>query len=88
MIKIFVVLLAILLGIWLWKRGRQEGRDEAVKAAKKPKATSATVTNLPRPIIPCLHCGTHLDLAETVQGRLGRYCSKAHCNVHGDKPLD
>jgi len=26
-------------------------------------------------------------MAETVEGRLGRYCSKAHCTVHGDRPL-
>jgi uncharacterized protein len=84
--KFFVVLLVIMLGVWLWKRDRASGQDESVKP-QKPKAAPPPNIASARPIVPCLHCGTHVDMAETVQGRLGRYCSKAHCTVHGDRPL-
>jgi uncharacterized protein len=84
--KIFIVLLAIMLGIWLWKRGRESSRNDAIKS-KPPKPTQPQQAAAARPIVPCLHCGTHVDMAETVEGRLGRYCSKAHCTVHGDRPL-
>lgn len=66
--KLLVVLLALLLGVWLWRRGRSvrmQGDDQRRGAA-------------PQPMIRCAHCGVHLPRASAVAGRKGLYCSDAH----------
>lgn len=65
--KWFVVLLAVLAGVWWWRRG--QGLAQAVM--KKPAAA-------PQAMRACRHCGVHVPEAEAVTGRLGAYCSAAH----------
>lgn len=64
--KWLVVLLVVLAGVWLWRRGRQR----AVQAPPRARRVEA--------IRPCRHCGVHVPEAEAVNGQHGIYCSAAH----------
>lgn len=67
--KLLVVLLALLLGVWLWRRGR---RLEAHGGASRADAA-------PQPMISCARCGVHLPRDVAVPGRAGAmYCSQEH----------
>jgi uncharacterized protein len=66
--KFLLVLLVFLFGAWLWRSGRQKNVD----AKKQP--TQKT----PQDIVSCDLCGLHTPQAESVQGRKGTYCSRAH----------
>lgn len=66
--KLLVVLLAILFGVWLWRRGR---------TLKAPQARGGA-PGAPLPMVRCRHCGVHLPRAAAVTGRAGDYCSPAH----------
>lgn len=66
--KLLVVLLALLFGVWLWRRGR---RVQAHGGAARANAT-------PQPMISCAHCGVHLPRDAAVSGRAGLYCSPEH----------
>ncbi len=64
--KLLVLLLVLLFGVWLWQRGRR-GPGRA-----KPSARQAL------PMVRCRHCGLHLPGQDAVTGRDGAYCSAAH----------
>lgn len=65
--KLLIVLLAILFGVWLWRRGHRIRH-----AAQQPKQLQTEA------MIACAHCGVHVPRSSSVQGRVGRYCSVAH----------
>lgn len=67
--KWLIVLLAVLAGVWLWKRSRQ----------LRPPTPSARGGN-PRalPMVRCARCGLHLPGPDAVTGQHGSYCSEAH----------
>jgi uncharacterized protein len=66
--KLTVLLLALLGGVWLWQRG---GR---VKDAQAPTREPAA----PKPMLRCAHCGVHVPGEEAVAGQRGSYCGAAH----------
>lgn len=67
--KALVVLLAILFGVWLFKRGQAKRRSPMPRAPRQlPPQTMAA----------CAHCGVHVPESSLIAGRLGRYCSAAH----------
>ena len=65
--KPLVVLLAILFGVWLWRRGRRIRRSEAEQKKLETEA-----------MIACAHCGVHVPRSSSVTGRKGSYCCAAH----------
>lgn len=66
--KALVVLLAILFGVWLWRRGQAQRQvQRTVRRPLPPQAMAA-----------CDRCGVHVPESTLVQGRAGRYCSVAH----------
>lgn len=66
--KLLVVLLALLLGVWLWRRGRSvRVQDDG----QRPGA-------VPQPMVRCAHCGVHLPRDGAVAGHAGLYCSVEH----------
>ncbi len=67
--KLLVVLLVVLAGVWLWKRGRSRSPESA---AAPPNPTRAL------PMVRCARCGTHVPGNEAVVGRQGNYCTLAH----------
>lgn len=66
--KLLVVLLALLLGVWLWRRGRRVRMQDG----------GARRGVVPQPMICCARCGVHLPREAAVAGRNGLYCSDAH----------
>lgn len=66
--KLLVVLLAILFGVWLWRRGHR-----IKQATPQQKQLPA------EPMIACARCGVHVPRSSSVQGRRGHYyCCAAH----------
>ena len=75
--KLLLLLIAVLFGLWLWRRSR------AVDAPESPRPTP-TATEIPN-MVRCLHCQTHLPPDEAVMGALGSYCSESHRTAAGDR---
>lgn len=67
--KALVVLLAILFGVWLFKRGQAQRRAARRPPPRQLKAQAMSA---------CAHCGVHVPESSLVVGRSGRYCSAAH----------
>jgi uncharacterized protein len=70
--KIVLILAVVILGIWLFRAGRRKDDDAKVETAR-----SANVS-VPQDMVRCRHCDVHLPKADSVQGRLGTYCSPEH----------
>ena len=66
--KLLIVLLVVLAGVWLWRRGRRLSAPRANRAAGAPAL----------PMVRCQRCGVHVPGNEVVTGREGAYCSAAH----------
>ena len=86
--KIFIFLLAVLFGVWLWRRNRLN----ALKEKQQDKShTAASQVNAkvdlqePSAMHACDHCGVHLPEPDMVKGRAGRYCSESHRQAAGDQ---
>jgi uncharacterized protein len=76
-LKLFVFLLAIFAGIWLWKRNRiAAGKtNDPAKGTSKPMACDTG----PQAMLACQHCGVHLPSNEAIAGQHGGvYCSAEH----------
>jgi len=67
--KFFVVLAVVIIGVWLWRSGRQ---DKVTR--QKPPASPAG----PQEMVSCQLCGVHFPKADAVEGRNGPYCSVEH----------
>jgi hypothetical protein len=73
-LKIFIFLLAVLFGVWLWRRNRLN----AFKEKQQDKAHNAASQGNDK---------AKVDLPESdmVKGRAGRYCSESHRQAAGDQ---
>jgi len=67
--KFFLVLVAVLIGVWLFRSGRQ---DKVTR--EKPPAPPPG----PQEMVNCPVCGVHFPQADAVSGRNGLYCSDEH----------
>jgi uncharacterized protein len=67
--KLLIVLLVVLAGVWLWKRGRRHPPDQAAPSRAGQQAL---------PMVRCAQCGTHVPGNEAVLGQRGSYCTHAH----------
>ncbi|HOB65191.1 PP0621 family protein [Ottowia sp.] len=67
--KLLLVLLAVLAGVWLWQRGRR--LSQASRASRGGERAAL-------PMVSCRQCGMHVPGNEAVAGRQGTYCSAAH----------
>lgn len=78
--KYIVVALVVLVGIWSWRRGREQERQENQRrrAPQPPAANHAPTTDM----VACAHCGLHLPANDAVQGQRGVYCGHAHRQAH------
>ena len=67
--KLLIVLLVVLAGVWLWRRGRRLSAPRANRAAGAQAL----------PMVRCQRCGVHVPGNEVVSGHAGApYCSAAH----------
>ena len=71
--KYLIVLLAIAVGIWLW-RSRQAPPKASAKAAPRRRKPDAPAAEMVR----CAVCGLHLPLADAQQSGRAVYCSVEH----------
>ncbi len=67
--KLLIVLLAILLGVWLWRRGR---------TVHRPGATASERPRRALPMVACDRCGLHVPQPSVVHGKRGEYCCEGH----------
>ena len=65
--KLLVVLLVLLFGVWLWRSRRIADKPAA---PPRPKELPSMVT--------CQVCGLHLPQSEAVQTPRGVYCGLPH----------
>jgi uncharacterized protein len=87
-LKILIFLLAILFGVWLWRRNRLNALKEKEKPNNaRTQASAHDTPNLsqPSPMHACDHCGVHLPESDMLKGRSGRYCSEVHRQAAGDQ---
>jgi uncharacterized protein len=94
-LKFFIFLLAILFGVWLWRRNRlnalkEKQQDKPNQASTQAQGGGQAHANealqQPSAMHPCDHCGVHLPETDMVKGSTGRYCSDSHRLASGDKP--
>ncbi len=68
--KLLLVVLVLLLGVWLWRTGRGS------RASRKPPAAGAGAA--PQDMICCSLCSLHVPAADAVTGSNGSYCCLDH----------
>jgi uncharacterized protein len=68
--KLLLVLLVVLVGVWLWRTNRQSD----------PKLKRQTPKAAPKPLdmVRCALCSIHVPSAEAIQGKKGLYCCADH----------
>ena len=67
--KALIVLLAVLAGVWLWRRGQR------IEAPRRPTPPGGALPVMLR----CARCGTHVPASDAVTGAGGLpYCCAAH----------
>ncbi|MGB3069863.1 MAG: PP0621 family protein [Ottowia sp.] len=69
--KLLILLLAVLGGVWLWKRGRR--LEQSRQAPPRRKGRQEV-----QPMLSCPVCGVHVPQTDAVKGQRGSYCSAAH----------
>jgi uncharacterized protein len=89
-LKIFIFLLVVLFGVWLWRRNRlnalkEKQQDKSQNAASQGNASAKVDLQEPSAMHACDHCGVHLPESDMVKGRAGRYCSESHRQAAGDQ---
>ncbi|MEZ5607842.1 MAG: PP0621 family protein [Burkholderiaceae bacterium] len=67
--KLLVVLLVVLFGVWLWRRGSR------LSAPPPPPARPGGAVQA---MVACARCGVHVPQSSAVTGRKGSYCCAAH----------
>jgi len=89
-LKFLIFLLAVLFGVWLWRKNRLSALKEKQKnQAGNTPHSKQSAENSPSPLQPspmqaCQHCGLHMPESDMLQGQAGRYCSEAHRQAAGD----
>ena len=73
--KLLLVLLALMLGVWLWRSGRGK---VAEKKNAKPNGPGAAPAEQPQDMLACKLCGLHVPRAEALIGPTGSYCCAEH----------
>ena len=71
--KARVLLLVVLFGVWLWRRGRTLQTPPVPPVPPAPRVSPPA-----QPMVSCTRCGVHLPQSLAVRGRQGDYCCEAH----------
>ena len=71
--KALVLLLVVLFGVWLWRRGRTLQTPPVPPVPPAPRVSPPA-----QPMVSCTRCGVHLPQSLAVPGRQGDYCCEAH----------
>ena len=73
--KYLLILLAILVGAWVWRSKRVQPAEPAA-----PTANPAL-----QDMVRCQQCDLHLPAHEAVRTNDGIFCSEAHARVAGQR---
>jgi uncharacterized protein len=68
--KILLVLVLVLAGVWLFRANRKSARQRT-PPVQKPVTMALDM-------VRCQHCDTHLPQADAIAGKRGVYCSAEH----------
>lgn len=68
--KIALVLVVVLIGVWLFRANRRSGQART-PPTEKPQAMALDM-------VRCRQCDTHLPKSDAVAGKQGIYCSLEH----------
>jgi uncharacterized protein len=68
--KLLLVLLVVLFGVWLW-------RSRRLSEGAPPQRTARSTPELQN-MVTCQVCGLHLPAIEAVTTARGMYCGEAH----------
>ena len=74
--KLLLILLALLFGVWLWRSRQNELNRQRPGAAPGPATPQQPQT--PQQMVRCANCGLHLPQADALPGKTGWYCCQAH----------
>jgi uncharacterized protein len=69
--KLLLVFVVVLFGIWLWRQGRLSERAAKAPPRKRPVA-------LPSEMVRCAVCGLHLPASEALTTGQKSFCSPEH----------
>ena len=69
--KLLVVFLVVLFGVWLWRQGRLADRSAKPPPRRPPAA-------LPNEMVRCAVCGLHLPASEALTSARGSFCGPEH----------
>lgn len=69
--KLLIVLVAVLAGVWLWQRGRRLKHSQDEESPRTGQRSTL-------PMVRCTRCGVHVPGNEAVVGHAGQYCSLKH----------
>ncbi len=72
--KIVLVLLAVIVGIWLFKSSRRASSGSDSGPAGKPKPSAPLALEM----VQCSYCAVHLPRPDAIEGSKGVYCSMNH----------
>jgi uncharacterized protein len=90
-LKILIFLLAVLFGVWLWRKNRlnalkeKKEKEAEQTAANSPQTANKQTSLQPSPMLACQHCGVHMPESDMLKGKAGSYCSAAHRQAAGDQ---
>lgn len=73
--KIAMVLVLVLIGVWLFRLNRRSDRGESARQ-RTPPPEKPTVMALE--MVRCRQCDVHLPKADAIAGKQGVYCSLEH----------
>ena len=77
--KLALILIAVLVGIWLFKTGRRiDPPDDKSRKPTPGHGPGGPAPDLALEMVRCQHCDLHLPKAESIAGKRGVYCSEAH----------
>jgi uncharacterized protein len=71
--KIIMVLVVVLIGIWLFRSNRRADNGAAAHKQRPPHAA-----NSPQDMVRCQLCDLHLPMIDAIQGKHGVYCCPEH----------
>lgn len=69
MMRLVLLLLVALVGIWAWRSARGDKAQDQVKREQPPALQE---------MASCALCGVHFPQAEGLSGKSGIYCSAEH----------
>jgi len=71
-VKALLVLVAVLVGVWIWRQRHPSGSVGPTNRAKEPVLQD---------MVRCRQCGMHFPGAEAIIGKQGSYCCTEHLRL-------